>query len=214
MAAVAQMDPWRLERLKRRLDALPHWLGESRRVSLAGLPPLEDMEGQFRLYGLRCLLLAQGARAGPAASSTTIWLGHGEPPARAPRLLLWPAPGQGEGHGEGEGDTPASPWGQVLPLPDPIHALWGLLAHHPPGNGLLRLPALPDWRPMLPLLRRLPPWLPLPGRLRQALLARALNLVRAHAVVAAPRPAGAILAAVLGRGFLGTPASDAYWGRW
>jgi hypothetical protein len=108
--------------------------------------------------------------------------------------------------------VPAS--GIALPLPDPMHALWGLLEHHPPGAGTLHLPALPDWRPLLPLLQRLPPWMPLPARLRRAVLSRAQRLVRAHAEVATPRPAGSILAAILGRGFLPTPATQAYWQQW
>ncbi len=197
------LDPWRLERIKRRLDALPQWLGADRRVCLAGQPPVEDIEGQFRLAGLRCLLTALGARPAPAARATTIWLGHGVLPV-VPRLLVWPAPG-----------APArAPGAAALPLPDPMHALWGLLAHHPPGTGLLHLPEVPDWRDMLPLLQRLPGRMPLLPRLRRALLARAQRLVRAHAEVAAPRVAGSILAALLGRGFRPTPATDAYWGQW
>jgi hypothetical protein len=197
MTAAPQVDPWQLERIKRRLDALPHWLGEDRRVRILGTPPLEDIEGQFRLAGLRCLLGVLGARPGHGA---TIWLGHGEVPV-APNLLLWPAPGHAAS-------------GKTLPLPDPMHALWGLLEHHPPGTGTLHLPAQPDWRPLLPLLQRLPPWLPVPARVRRALLARAQRLVRAHAEVAAPRPAGSILAAMLGRGFRPTPATEAYWQQW
>jgi hypothetical protein len=95
-----------------------------------------------------------------------------------------------------------------------MHALWGLLEHYPAGAGLLHLPATPDWRGVLPLLQRLPPWLPLPPRLRRALLARAQRLVRAHAEVLAPRAAGSILAAMLGRGCVPTPATEAYWGQW
>ncbi len=204
MTLVLRVDPWRLEGLKRSLDALPQWLGESRCVSLAGLPPVEDMEGQFRLLGLRCLLRALGAWRGPAAAGTTIWLGQGAPPEARPRLLLWPAPGQTLPPGSG----------LHLPLPDPMHALWGLLEHQPPGQGELHLPAEPDWRPLLPLLRHLPRGLPLPGRVRQALLARAQRLVRAHAVVAAPRPAGGILAALLGRGCRPDPAAERSWNQW
>jgi hypothetical protein len=197
MTAAVQVDPWRLERIKRRLDTLPHWLGEDRRVRLVGVPPLEDIEGQFRLAGLRCLLAALGAQCGAGA---TIWLGHGPAPL-APRVLLWPAPGQ-----------PAP--GIAMPLPDPMHALWGLLEHQPPGTGTLHLPAQPDWRPLLPVLRRLPPWVPLPARVRRAVMARAERLVRAHAEVATPRPGGSILAALLGRGFQPTLATEAYWQRW
>ncbi len=203
MMAATQPDPWHMEAIKRRLDTLPHWLGEDRRVCIAGAPPLEDIEGQFRLAGLRCLLAALGARRGTQASATTIWLGHGLVPL-GPRLLLWPAPGQAL--------LPAP--GIALPLPDPMHALWGLLEHHPPGSGTLHLPEQPDWRPLLPLLQRLPPWLPLPGRLRRAVLSRAQRLVRAHAEVAAPRPAGGILAALLGRASQPTQASQAYWRQW
>lgn len=198
----AAPDPWRMEAIKRRLDALPHWLGEDRRVCLAGLPPLHDIEGQFRLAGLRCLLAALGARLG-AGSATVIWLGHGPVP-EGPRLLTWPAPGQ---------VVLPSP-GIALPLPDPMHALWGLLEQQPPGQGRLELPAQPDWRPLLPLLGRIRPWMPVPGRVRRALLARAGRLVRAHAEVAAPRVTGAILAALLGRAALSAPAAEAYWRQW
>ncbi len=210
-----RLDPWHLERIKRRLDALPHWLGNDRRVCLTGLPPIQDIEGQFRLAGLRCLLAALDARRGDAATATTIWLGQGRVP-EAPRLLLWPAPGRIALSAPGQMALSAP--GIALPLPDPMHALWGLLEHHPPGDGTLHLPDEPDWRGLLPLLRRLPNWLPpglpMPVRLGRAVLARAQRLIRAHAEVVAPRPAGSVLAALLGRRCMPTPASEVYWRQW
>ena len=211
MTAVRQVDPWRLESLKRRLDALPQWLGESRGVRLTGLPPMVDIEGQFRLFGLRCLLASLGAHSRPNADHTTIWLGHGQPPPAEPRLLLWP------GLGLTPDDAQPASAGLTVPLPDPIHALWGLLEQLPPGHGLLYLPRQPDWRPLLPLLpllARLPAWLPTPPKLLRTVLARAQRLVRAHETIVTPRPAGTVLAAVLGRGFLPAPAVDAYWRAW
>lgn len=199
-----QIDPWRLEALKRRLHALPHWLDEARCVRVVGAPPLQDIEGQFRLAGLRSLLAGLGARQGGGAACAVLWLGHGAPPEAASRVLLWPPPGR---------PLPRS-HGTVLPLPDPMHALWGLLDHHPQGQDVLALPAEPDWRPLLPMLARLPAWLPVPGRLRQALLNRAQRLVRAHAEVSAPRAEGSILAALLGREVRLSPAAEAYWSDW
>ena len=61
-------------------------------MRILGTPPLEDIEGQFRLAGLRCLLGALGALGARPGQGATIWLGHGEVPV-APNLLLWPAPG-------------------------------------------------------------------------------------------------------------------------
>jgi hypothetical protein len=201
MSPPLRIDPWRLEALKRELDALPQWLGESRRVRLAGLPPLYDIEGQFRLAGLRALLDGLGAQCSSLRKATTIWLGWGERPAEAHRLLLWPAPGSAVQPGPGI----------LLPLPDPMHALWGLLEHYPPGKGRLELPERPDWRGLLPLLARIPPGLPVPGRLRRAVLNRAQRLIRAHAEVATSRPTGAILAALLGRAAILSSPAEASW---
>jgi hypothetical protein len=90
-----------------------------------------------------------------------------------------------------------------------MHALWGLMEHYPPGEGRLRLPERPDWHGLLPLLDRIPARVPVPGRLRRALLNRAQRLIRAHSEVVTSRPTGAILAVLLGRTAIRSPVDGA-----
>jgi len=122
--------------------------------------------------------------------------------------------------------------GDTCVLPDPAHALWGLLDHHPQGEGALRLPD-GDWDEALPPARvAMLRWCESRGRgalgarLRRVARGRLLEAARrrvvAHAVVAGTRVGGSILAALLGRGFRVADTADAesatriaaYWASW
>ncbi|MDI3307775.1 MAG: hypothetical protein QJR07_11805 [Acetobacteraceae bacterium] len=237
-----------MERIKRSLQEVPAYLGPARHVVITGLPPAADLDGQLRLEGLVCLLLARGlsvAYGRPSArpGEATIWLGAGEPDPAAPPLLLWPP-----------ADTPprrlaaiaaADKAGRVcvadpgrlaalrasgargLLLPDPSHALWGLLDQHPKGSGCLRLPR-EGWEGLLPqsrirLLARLQSLaergLPLAGPVtlaRRRLIEAARRVMAAHAEVEAARLGPTLLAALLGRGIrnAGSDAVATYWAAW
>lgn len=241
--------PWQMERIKQGLLEVPASLGPVRSVGITGLPAASDIEGQLRLEGLVCLLRARGlavAHGRPAASPgrAGIWLGTGEPDAGAPPLLLWPpadiplrsltaiAARAGEAGivcvaDPGRLAVLRAAGARGLLLPDPSHALWGLLDQHPRGSGCLRLPR-DGWEPLLP-----------PDRVRllaglQGLAARGLPLdqavtlarrrlieaVRKVAVTCAEietdRIGPTLLAALLGRGIRasGSDAIAAYWTTW
>ena len=243
-----------MERLKRRLDVVPALLGDCRHVRICGLPIRGEMEGTLRLAGLLSLLAATGrtprigecARpAGPAEA--VIWLG-GATTALA-RLgghgpvLLWPA-ATGTAAVDRAAALARPHWvlcqsSQVLPpaaglrriaLPDPAHALWGLLDHHPRATEG-RVLDLSGERP----LRAEPPpptggamkaaarWVAVAGmpkrradQFRQRwLLERWRRLLVAHAALATDSVVGSIFAALLGRAVLPrSGAVEAYWRAW
>ena len=263
--AVGASDHWEMERIKRRLGLVATLVGPARAVVLLGLPPASDIEGQMRVEGLESLLDAHGIASLPRGSgaepgSTVIWLGDGPEELDAlrrrvqpGRVLLWPRPeGAAEAHrllagwsgpppvfcspggvGTAAGDAASD---RIRVLPDPAHALWGLLDHHPRGEGLMRLPD-EGWDGLLPparlaMLRRCARQgrgLPLAGlrsRLcrvaRRRVLEAARRAVAAHAEVSGTRVGGSILAALLGRPFHPAPAAGAdgvdrigsYWAAW
>ncbi|WP_158295468.1 hypothetical protein [Crenalkalicoccus roseus] len=237
-----------MERLKRRLDRVPALLGGARRVRLCGLPPPEDAEGALRLEGVAALLAAHGlaveerpprtGRAEPA-----LWLGGevGELPrlARGAPVLLWPPADAPPAHvAAALGARPgarlllahpeAAPPGQeAMAMPDPAHALWGLLDHHPQGAGVLAVGGDHPWAALLPpgrvalarRIARLHRGLRLPlGRpaalARRRLLEAARRVVAAHAEVETDRPGASLFAALLGRPARLRGAAAAYWRAW
>lgn len=249
---------WAMERLKRRLDAVPALIGACRRIRICGLPARGEMEGEMegslRLAGLLSLVAATGctvrigecARPG-APEEAVIWLGGTtQTLARlggyAP-VLLWPAQA-----GTAALDHAArlarphwlicQPFQALRPraglrriaLPDPAHALWGLLDHHPRATEG-RVLDLSGERP----LRAEPP--PPPGgawkqaarwvavaslpkvradQLRQRwLLENWRRLLVAHEALATDSVVGSIFAALLGRAVLPRGAAvEAYWRAW
>ena len=236
-----------MERLKRRLDRVPSLLGAAERVLLCGLPAADDVEGALRAEGVMALLSAHGLRiqeslhAGRATAA--IWLG-GDPLAlrgldMAEHILLWPA-----------ADAPvetldaamalADPFRLILAshaqvpipglrtelLPEPAHALWGLLDHHPRGTGVLDLRAGRVWADLLPPARlsfaRRVEWLPRGAGLRTArrlarrrLVEAARRILTAHAEVETDRVGTSVFAALLGRRIRGHGAAvEGYWRAW
>ncbi|MBV1798778.1 hypothetical protein [Siccirubricoccus sp. G192] len=244
-----------MEQAKRRLLDVPKLLRldpavRVRCVTLHGLPEAADLDGQLRLEGLLCLLASQGITVACRARVDTgpgIWLGTGEPPRLGSPLLLWP-----------EADCPASRLSAIAAqatgdavlcvaeagrltlvrkagirgalLPDPAHALWGLLDQQPWGTGCLDLSPGTAWEALLPASRiralaRLQvlaeSGLPLAGLLtlaRRRLIEAARRLVVAHAEVASERVGPSLLAALLGRGIRATgegrSSIAAYWAQW
>lgn len=238
-----------MEWIKRRLQEVSARLGAVRHVAITGLPPAADLEGQLRLEGLVCLLQSRGLSVayGSAAArpgGAVIWLGGGEPDAGAPPLLLWPSAdiplrsllAIAAGAGEASTICVADP-GRLailqaarrrgLLVPDPSHALWGLLDQHPKGSGCLRLPR-DGWEGLLPrsrirLLARTQDLaergLPLvqPVTLaRRRLIEAARRVVTSYAEVEADRIGPTLLAALLGRRIrnAGSDAVAAYWATW
>lgn len=245
---------WAMERLKRRLDAVPVLIGNGRRVRICGLPAHDEMEGMLRLAGLLSLLAAAdftvriGECARPAGpAEAVIWLGGTTQTIAlqggcAP-LLLWPA----------EADTAAldhvaplarphwllcQPCTDLPPpaglrriaLPDPAHALWGLLDHHPRAtegrvldlSGERRLRAEPP-PPTGGVWKSTARWVAVAGlpkgrgdQLRQRwLLERWRRLLVAHAALATDSVVGSIFAALLGRAVVPRSATvEAYWRAW
>lgn len=248
--------PRQMERIKQRLGALHGLLGPGGRVALAGGPAAADLDGQLRLEGVSSLLRSGGRSAVSGAwpgrpAEAAIWLGD-RPPAAPPRLaggpwLLWPRADIGErdlaGLVRAAGGTGllcvADPgWlalversgGRGALLPEPAHALWGLLDHHPAGQGRLRVVGEAGWDGLLPadrvaLLARAEAaraaGLPL-GRAtdfaRCRLVEGARRLVAAHAEVEADRIGPGLLAALLGRGLHAAGEGRAgilgYWAEW
>ena len=243
---------WAMERLKRRLDGLPALLGDCRRVRICGLPPHGEMEGSLRLAGLLSLLAATGFPARISESGrpadpaeAVIWLG-GATEALPPRLdggapvLLWPAEAGTAALDRAAGlarphwllcqpfqDTPPRAGLRSIALPDPSHALWGLLDHHPRATedrvldlwGERRLRAEPP-PPTGGAWKGAARWVALAGltkaqadRLRRRLLIeRWRRLLVAHTAVATDSVVCSIFAALLGLAVL--PRSDAveaYW---
>ncbi len=222
------------------------------------------VEGLESLLAAKRIALHSGtARDASQARLAAIWLGDSpeelESLRRHPpdRVLLWPrpeqatetrallagwtgpppiicSPGVGDEAGAAAGDTGTD---GVRALPDPAHALWGLLDHHPRGKGVLELPD-GGWDGMLPpsrvaILRHIEtanrgllPAGSLGLRLRRIARRRVLEaarrLVVAHAAVSGTRVGGSVLAALLGRGFRVAPAATpenatriaAYWAGW
>jgi hypothetical protein len=244
-----------MEQAKQRLLEVPALLrlgpaAPARPVALHGLPEAADLEGQLRLEGLVCLLASRGIRVAQglrAAAGPGIWLGAGEPPQLGAPLLLWPgadcpadrlaaiaARAGGDAVlcvAEAGGLTLAQKAGaRGALLPDPAHALWGLLDQQPGGAGCLRLPPGTGWGALLPASRigalaRLQSLtesgLPLAGLLtlaRRRLIEAARRLVVTHAEVEAERVGPGLLAALLGRGIRATGegrcAIAAYWAEW
>ncbi len=125
---------------------------------------------------------------------------------------------------------------RVATMPDPAHALWGLLDQHPPGTGTLHCLGTAAWQDLVPPSRRVPleraaAWLrrsgrPIPNAMAGALLAgsrRALEGARRSltgaASVEADQLGVSLLAALLGRPFEVQPDAEgaeaaAYWGFW
>jgi hypothetical protein len=125
---------------------------------------------------------------------------------------------------------------QLATMPDPAHALWGLLDQHPPGSGTLRCFGAAAWHELVPESRRTPldraaAWLsrskrPIPNAMARGLLAvsaRALEGARRSLTGAASVEtddlAVSLLAALLGRPFGVQPGGDgaeavAYWDLW
>lgn len=243
--ASLQVAPWAMERIKRRLDVLPMVVAPAARVRLLGQPAAEDIEGQLRLEGLRTLLAARGIQvaAWSASSQGTValWLGGAAAvlpqPARQ-RVLLWPRPEDvpqalaALRAWQGQPPTLVLPDPRLLAtareagveyttlLPDPAHALWGLLPHYPRGEGVLTLAAAGDWLDRLPpgrvgLLARSPEMAR--GLARRRLLAAARRLVAGYEALAAPRVLAGVFAALLGRALLlppAVPGPAAYWAGW
>ncbi|WP_372624743.1 hypothetical protein [Falsiroseomonas sp.] len=244
-----------MERLKRRLDGLPALLGDCRRVRICGLPARGEMEGSLRLAGLRSLLAATGfpARigefgqpAGPAEA--VIWLG-GTTEA-LPRLcgqapvLLWPAEagtatldraaGLARPHWllcQSFDEAPPRAGLRSIALPDPAHALWGLLDHHPLATEEDRVLDLSGERRMHAELppptggawKRAARWVALAGLPkaqadqihRRWLLERWRRLLVAHTGLATDSVVCSIFAALLGRAVLPRSAAvEAYWRAW
>jgi hypothetical protein len=125
---------------------------------------------------------------------------------------------------------------RVATMPDPAHALWGLLDQHPLGTSTLRCLGAAAWRDLVPPSRRVPleraaAWLrrsgrPIPNAMAGALLAgsrRALEGARRSLTGAASVETDelgvSLLAALLGRPFEVQPDGEgaeaaAYWGFW
>ncbi|MBD0271659.1 MAG: hypothetical protein ICV73_06980 [Acetobacteraceae bacterium] len=196
-----------------------------------------------------------------ARSAAAIWLGDSpeelEALRRRPRagcLLLWPRPEQAKETRALLADWSGPPpilcsadveveaagrdggTARVCALPDPSHALWGLLDHHPRGEGVLELPD-GGWDGLLPpdrlaQLRRFGrqgcglATGSVGSRLRRVARRRGLEAARrrvvAHAAVSGTRIGGSVLAALLGRGFRTAPPAGpeaaerigAYWAGW
>lgn len=238
-----------MEALKRHLiEGLPirihgaHGLRRGSLVLVCGLPAPRDLDGQLRLEGVATLLAALGLRMvlAPAGASPRpipapialgpieagIWLGAA--PLRTSETARL-APGATMLRWSTE-EGPAAVAADGGTLPDPIHALWGLLDHHPPGAGILDLrtgPGVGDgWTGLLTpghvaLLEHA-------GRLHRATgVAGPLHRVRARlveamrqvvaggAAVRTDRLAPSLLAALLGRHVLDQGGKvSAYWQRW
>lgn len=125
---------------------------------------------------------------------------------------------------------------RVVAMPDPAHALWGLLDQHPPGTSNLRCLGAAAWQDLVPrsrraALERAAAWLrrsrrPIPNAVAGALLAvirRALEGARrsltSAAAVETDELGVSLLAALLGRPFAVEPDGDgaeaaAYWNFW
>jgi hypothetical protein len=120
-----------------------------------------------------------------------------------------------------------------LLLPDPAHALWGLLDHHAPGGvgGTLDLAGKHGWRSGLEaplsagprtwtraargLLAAALPAGPAAGLGRRRLMERARRRLAGHEAVATDRVAASVFAALLGRRVLARGAEvAAYWRVW
>lgn len=243
-----------MERLKRRLDRVPGLLGQADRVVIAGLPDPDDVEGALRLEGLLALLAAHGLRAAlapprAAAAGRTagIWLGGQELsalaclPAQAP-ILLWPPPDAAAATLAAAteladrqrlivpaGMDPPFPAPRIEPLPEPAHALWGLLDHHPRDAGGvldLRSEGGLSWRELLPpgrialalraeALRRATGLAAPSHRARRRLLEGARRVLAAHAEVETDRVGASLLAALIGRPIrLHGAAAERYWRSW
>jgi hypothetical protein len=245
---VIRPDTRTMEGLKQILLArLPDLFGAPGRVVLRGLPEADDIDGLLRLEGLLVLLAAHGSVAASGRSTRhaglAIWLGG---PADGLRdldlrmpMLLWPGPTAATPHhrlAEATGGhrriVAAAPPGRgstgsdAETLPDPAHALWGLLDQHPRGSGILDLRQDRAWPDLLPagrvaLARRAErlcraTGLAWPaGKARQRLLESARRMIVAHAEVATESVGGSLFAALLGRPIRaqGALVSD-YWGRW
>ena len=244
-----------MEQAKQRLLEVPKLLrldpaGRVRRVTLHGLPEAADLDGQLRLEGLVCLLASQGITVAYRArvdDGPGIWLGADEPPHLASPLLLWPEADCPAGRlsavaaraasdavlcvAEAGGLTLAQKTGlRGVLLPDPAHALWGLLDQHPWGAGRLDLSPGTGWEALLPTSRIRPlarlqalteSGLPLAKLLtlaRRRLVEAARRLVVAHAEVASERVGPSLLAALLGRSIRATGGGRstiaAYWAQW
>lgn len=243
-----------MERLKRCLDIVPALLDECLHVRICGLPARGDMEGTLRLAGLLSLLAASDrtTRIGEYARPTgpaeaVIWLGGTTTTlarlgGRTP-VLLWPAEPRTAALDRAVGlarphwilcqplqDIPTTAGPRRIALPDPAHALWGLLDHHPlatkgrvldlSGERSLRAEPPP---PTGSAWKKAARWIAVAGlpkaradHLRQRwLLERWRRLFVAHTALATDSVVGAIFAALLGRSVLPRSAAvEAYWRAW
>lgn len=236
-----------MERAKRRLDVVPALLGPGRVVGLCGLPARGDVAGALRVEGVLALLTAAGREARTAEALPRalprIWLGGATPAlaaAEAP-VLLWPPPEAPAPlpvgvatlarpdwiHAHAHPPAPAEGPRRLL-LPDPAHALWGLLDQQPRAPAGTRLELLGDAPPAFAAPDAEPGWkrraratighLPAAGAARLGrrwLVGRARRAVLAAEAVATDRIGHAILAALLGRRVAprAAPVHD-YWAAW
>lgn len=232
-------------------------LGLPRAADIEGQLRVEGLESLLAANGIA--IQAGTASDDSRTRSATIWLGDAPEEVEArrrhppPRLLLWPRPER-----VAEACALVANWNGPPPIlclptrdveaaggglradvtcmvPDPAHALWGLLDHHPRGEGILELPD-GGWDGMLPTSRlAMLRWCERTGspssrrlglRLRGPARRRVLEAVRrrvvGHAAASGKHVGGSILAALLGRRFRVAPDADletaariaAYWEGW
>ncbi len=248
----AQPAPWQLEHIKRRLGDFAARIAPSQRLLLLSTPAADDIPAQLRLAGLQALCAAHGialrqARPGeqPGADALGVWLGDGAPPSSA-RLLAWPAPERAAAVIASLAEAGRKPLLLCLPdaahqaiadraglgrgvlLPDPLHALFGLLDCHPAGEGVLALGS--DAVALLPPARLR--WLEraqsaeqrglghaaFTRLARRRLLEALRSLMVRHRVLHAGETATAILGLMLGREVRpegeAARALPAYWACW
>lgn len=238
-----------MERAKRRLDVVPALLGPGGVVGLSGLPARGDVAGALRVEGVLALLAATGreARVAEAMPRTLprIWLGGTTAALAAAAtdapVLLWPPPeapvdlpaevaalaGPGWIHCHAGPLAPAEGPRRLL-LPDPAHALWGLLDQHPRAPAGARLELLGDAPPAFAAPAAEPGWkrqartaiggLPAAAAARLGrrwLVGRAQRAVLEAEAVATDRIGHAILTALLGRRVAPRAALVRdYWAAW
>lgn len=247
-------DPaWSMERAKRRLDTVPALLGAGGDIGLCGLPVRGDVAGALRVEGLLALLAATGREARAAETmprdAPRIWLGGATPAlaaagATAP-VLLWPPPeapvplpaevaALARPHWIRCHCLPLAPGGapaeglRRLLLPDPAHALWGLLDQHPRAPAGARLDLLGEAPPVLLAPAAGSRWkrvahaaiggLPAPHAARLGRrwgIERARRALLAAESIATDRIGHGILAALLGRRVAPHAAAVRdYWAAW
>lgn len=245
----------KMEKIKRQLYKIYRHLNGHQTIVISTDQKLNDFNSQMRIHGILNLLKASNRsvvfRSFVRRSETLIWLGD-RPPTFSPQIndehwLLWPRPDISDSSfreltnsANGSALVCFSNHAQLplinktdvksILLPDPMHALFGLLDQHPLGQGCLRVTGDKGWEELL-----LPSRIALLARIEAAqaiglslhftanlvrcrLIERARRVVVAHAKVQSDRIGPGLLAALLGRRFfvVGENKSNisAYWETW